>query len=144
MHKDYYASGFLYHPSSEQILLQQSSSIASTSSPWSLFGGLYLEEEKPEAFFKNIIFKLLDIEINVVHPIYSYFDENKDKDQYIGYSSVNTFKDFSSKDGMTFAWFSFKEVIKLQATTQMKHDIVVGKRVIEAATRKRLGEHTFQ
>jgi hypothetical protein len=144
MHKDFYTSGFLYHPSSQQILLQQDNSLSTTSSPWLLFGGSYLEQEEPEASFKNVIFNLLDIKINVVHNVYSYFNETMDKNQYIGYSTVRSRQTFSSKNGLTFAWFSFKDVLKLQATKQTKHDIVVGQRVIEAATRKRLGEHTFQ
>jgi hypothetical protein len=87
---------------------------------------------------------LLEIEINVVHPIYSYFNADKEKNQFIGYSTIKTRQQFSPKNGLTFAWFSFKDVLKLQTSKQMKHDIVVGQRVIEAATRKRLGEHTFQ
>jgi len=145
MHKDFYASGFLYHPPTEQILLQQHDALSPTSSSsWSLFGGIYLEEEKPEVLFKNVIFKLLDIEISVVHPVYSYFDETVDKSQYVGYSTVKKLQNFSPKNGLSFAWFSFREVAKLHITLQMKHDIVVGQRVIEASRRKHLGQHTFQ
>ena len=142
MHKAVYASGFLYHPASEQILLQQNTSVSPASSPWSLFE--VVSEEAPETSFKNIILDLLDIKITVVHPVYSYFNEDKEKNQFIGYSTIRTRQKFSPKKGLTFAWFSFKDVLKLQTSKQMKHDIVVGQRVIEAATRKRLGEHTFQ
>ena len=144
MHKNFYASGFLYHPQSQQILLQQNNSIANMSSPWLLFGGHYSEKEEPEALFKNIVSKLLDIEVGVVHPIYSYLNENNDAFQYIVYSKLSKFQNFSSRNGLTFGWFSFKEVLKLRVTEQTKHDIVVGQRVIEAAVRKSLGEHTFQ
>jgi hypothetical protein len=142
MHKDFYASGFLYHPSSQQILLQQYDYSSTTSNPWFFFGSSYLEEEKPDVSFKNNIFTLLDIKVPVVHNIYSYFSEATDKNHYIGYATVRSRQKFSPKNGLTFAWFSFKEVLKIQATNQTKHDIVVGQRVIEAATRKRLGEHT--
>lgn len=144
MHNIFYASGFLYHPSSQQILLQQNNSISYTSSSWLLFGGLYLQKEEPEALFKNIVLKLLDIEIRIVHPIYSYLNEDTGEFQYVVYSHLNKFHNFSSKNGLTFTWFSFKEVPKLKITEQTKHDIVVGQRVIEAARRKRRGEHTFQ
>lgn len=143
MHKVFYASGFLYHPASEQILLQQDTTDSPASSAWSLFE-VASEEKSLEDSFKNIISDLLDIKIQVVHPVYSYFNEAQEKNQYIGYSTVKSCQKFSPKNGLTFAWFSFKDVLKLQATKQMKHDIIVGKRVIEAATRKRLGEHTFQ
>lgn len=144
MHKNFYASGFLYHPQSQQILLQQNNSIANMSSPWLLFGGSYLEEEGPEGLFKDVIFKLLDIEIGVVHTVYSYLNESNDAFQHIVYSQLNEFQNFSSKNNLTFGWFTFKEVLKLKISEQTKHDIVVGQRVIEAAVRKSLGEHTFQ
>lgn len=144
MHKNFYASGFLYHPQSQQILLQQNNSIANVSSPWLLFGGHYSEKEHPEGLFKNIILNLLDIEIGVVHPIYSYLNENNEAFQYVVYSRLNKFQNFSSKNNLNFAWFTFKEILKLKITPQTKHDIVVGQRVIEAAVRRSLGEHTFQ
>lgn len=144
MHKKFYASGFLYHSPSQRILLQQSNSIPPTSSSWLLFGGQYLEKEDPKALFENIIFKLLDIKIKVVRPIYSYFNYTTGEFQYIVYSQLSKFQNFSSKNGLTFAWFSFKDVLKLKITEQTKHDIVVGQRVIEATERKSRGEHTFQ
>jgi hypothetical protein len=144
MHKDFYASGFLYHQASQQILLQQNTSISPTSSPWLLFGGIHLEEEEPEAIFKEIIFQLLDTKLDLVHHVYSYSNEEKERNQYVGYSTVEDFKNFSSKNGLSFAWFSFRDVLKLQAAQQVKHDIIVGQRVIEAASRKREGLHTFQ
>lgn len=144
MHKNFYASGFLYHPQSQQILLQQNNSIGNISSQWLLFGGEYLEKEEPEKLFKDLIFNILDIEIGAVHPVYSYLNESSDAFQYIVYSKLNKFQNFSSRNNLTFAWFTFKEVLKLKITEQTKHDIVVGQRVIEAAVRKSLGEHTFQ
>lgn len=143
MHKNFYASGFLYHAPSQRILLQQKSSTADISSSWLLFGG-HLEKEEPEALFKDIIFKFLGIEIRVVKPVYSYFNDSTNEFQYIVYSQLRKFQSFSSKKGLTFAWFSFKEILKLKITEQTKHDIVIGQRVIEAAIRKRLGLHTFQ
>ena len=143
MHKDFYASGFLYHPVSQQILLQQNSVVSPASSPWTLLGTTYKESENPEAILKDIILDLLDIQITTILPIYSYSGEDKEPSQYIGYTIAKTKKDFSPKNGFSFAWFSFKDVLKLQITPQTKHDIVVGQRVIEAAERKRLGQHTF-
>lgn len=144
MHKNFYASGFLYHPPSQQILLQQESPIANISSSWLLFKELYLGEEEPETLFKNTIFKLLDIEIGTVYPIYSYLDDTTNEFQYILYSQLRKFQNFFSRNGLIFTWFSFKEILKLKITEQTKHDIVVGQRVIEAAGRKSRGEHTFQ
>ncbi|MBU3978117.1 hypothetical protein KKE68_00255 [Patescibacteria group bacterium] len=144
MHKNLYASGFLYYPPSQQILLQQNESIGNMSSEWLLFGGAYQEKEDPEELFRNLVLNLLDIEIREVLPVYSYLNENSDEFQYIVYSQLGELRNFSSKNGQTFGWFTFKEVLKLKVTEQTKHDIVVGQRVIEAAMRKSLGEHTFQ
>lgn len=144
MHKNFYASGFLYNPQSRQILLQQNNSVDNISSSWFLFGGSYSEKENPERLFKNIIFKLLDLKIDTVHPVYSYLDSANGKFKYVVYSQLEEFQNFSSKNNLTFGWFTFKEVIKLKISEQTKHDIVVGQRVIEAARRKSLGEHTFQ
>lgn len=150
MHKKFYASGFIYHPSTHQILLQQNNIIPlhseaspPTSTTWSLIGVPYQENEKPETSFKNIIFELLSIKVGTIIPIYSYSDENTGEVQYIVYTRLNKFQNFSPKKGLTFAWFSFKDVLKLKITEQAKHDIIVGLRVIEAAKRKSLGEHTF-
>src|SRR5579862_6010045 len=99
MHKDFYASGFLFHSTTQQILLQQHTSL-SVSSPWQLFGGTYLESEGPETIFKSVILKLLDIKIDIVHPIYSYLNENIDKNHSVLYAKVRKLQNFSPKNGM--------------------------------------------
>lgn len=150
MHKKFYASGFIYHPSTNQILLQQnnidplrSEPKPPTSTTWSLIGVLYPEDEKPEASFKNIILELLGIKVKNVYPVYSYSNEGMDEFQYIVYSRLSKFQNFSPQNGLIFEWFSFKDVLKLRVAEQTKHDIVVGLRVIEAAKRRSMGEHTF-
>lgn len=144
MHKNFYASGFIFHPTSGQILLQQISSDSPSSPSWELIGGSYQENEKPEESFKDMVSKLLDVEVKVVRPIYSYLNDVTGEFQYIVYSKLSRFKNFSSKTGPKFEWFSFKDVLKLKIAEQTKHDIIVGQRVIEAAGRKSRGEHTFQ
>jgi hypothetical protein len=142
MHKDFYAGGFLFNPYSEKILLQQLTGDPQLSSPWFLFGNACFEKDNPHEIFTKKIFELLNIKIKKVFFIYSYTNEFVLKKQSIVYSEVEKLQNFPSKNGYSFAWFSFKEVLKLQTTKQMKHDIVVGQRVIEAATRKKLGEYS--
>ena len=141
MHKKFYASGFIYHLPSQRILLQQSQS---TNSPWVLFGIEHTESEQPEEVFKNTLHKLLKVEITSIHPIYSYLNETAKSSHTLLYATTESLQEFPPKDGFTFRWFSFKEVLKIPASEQTKHDIVVGQRVIEAAGRKSRGEHTFQ
>lgn len=142
MHKKLYASGFLYHLPSEQILLQQNTSSQNLSSPWLLFEKSYKEGELPEMVFKDMIADLLQISLDVVSPVYSYDDEHIQRN--IVYSEIKDLLDFPPKNGFIFNWFSFKKVRGLQIMEQTRHDIVVSQRVIEAETRKRNGEHTFQ
>ncbi|HEV2339425.1 MAG TPA: hypothetical protein VGT05_01510 [Patescibacteria group bacterium] len=141
MHKTFYASGFLYHLPSEQILLQQDTSLYNHASHWFLFCRKYTKNENPEEVFQKIIFDFLGIEAVSVQPVYSY--ENEHANQCIFYSELEALQNFSSKNGLTFKWFTFKDVEKLKIMEQTKHDIVVGQRVINAASRKRRGEHTF-
>ncbi len=145
MHKRFYASGFLFNLPSQQILLQQTTPISPTSSsPWQLFSAPYSENEEPNEAFKKLIFDLLGIKIENIQPIYSYIDDNTKVQQTIMYGELETLHDFPAKDGLTFAWFSFKDVLKLQAAKQIKHDIVVGQRVIDAIRRKAEGQHTSE
>lgn len=143
MHKDFYAGGFLFYPDTEQILLQQSISTSGISNPWVLLGGISNGRENPEDVFKKTINTLLDIKIDNVFPVYSYSKENIYGTQHIFYAEIETIQNFPSKNNLTFAWFLFKEIPKINASDQTKHDIVVGQRVIEAAIRRRLGLHSF-
>ncbi|HWY78921.1 MAG TPA: hypothetical protein VNW29_01045 [Candidatus Sulfotelmatobacter sp.] len=142
MHKKFYASGFLYHLPSQQILLQQDISSQNLLSQWFLFGKHHTEKEDPGIMFKNAVKEFLEITIPTVHPIYSYEKENTN--HCIFYAEIDELQDFSATNNSIFNWFSFKNVLKLQIAEQTKHDIVVGQRVIEAASRKSRGEHTFQ
>lgn len=142
MHKTFYASGFIYHLPSQQILLQQQAP-SSLAFPWLLFEKEHLPNEQPNEVFRSIIFNFLGIVLDSTDPIYSYLNEATQKTNSLLYGTIKVLQEFPSKNGFTFRWFSFKEVLKLQATEQTKHDIVVGQRVIEAAGRKERGEHTF-
>lgn len=143
MHKDFYASGFIYHPRTQQILLQQHNLAAPTSASWLLFSFPYSEKDKPEDIFKKHAGKLLQIEIKTICPIYTYDNEEDNKSHYLVYGLVNKMQEFPKKKGVSFGWFSFKDITKLKIDEQTKHDIIVGQRVIDAAVRKAKGEHTF-
>jgi len=143
MHKKFYAGGFLFHPDSEQILLQQFTSDSQLTAPWRIFGKACLEEEDSEEVFKKIVFNSLKLKIDNVLPIYSSAQDKQYDTRHIVYSEVADLSHFSVNDNQTFAWFSFKAILKLQISEQEKHDIVVGQRVIAAATRRVNGEQTL-
>ena len=142
--KTFYASGFLYHPYTQKILLQQSSSLPSFMSPWSLFSTECKENEEAGGVFKHIIFDLLRVKIAAIDNIYSYFNEKTSKDHVVVYSVLEKLQDFPAKNNSVFAWFSFKDILKLHINDQVRHDIIVGQRVILASERKNRGEYTFQ
>ncbi len=141
MHKSFYTSGFIFHLPTQQILLQQRQLASSITSSWTLFEKEHSENKQSEDVFKNTISKLLNITLDNVEQIYSYVQE--DKNYTLLYATVRTLEKFPPKKGYIFRWFSFKEVLKIKASEQTKHDIVVGQRVIEAVKRKEAGEHTF-
>src|ERR1035437_7761049 len=139
MHKDFYASGFLYHPKTQQIILQQPIT-AGTGPEWALFEGDCLDEETAPEAFKRIIYSHLNLELKPksIFSIYSYFHDGKGKNNFIHYAIVRKLEKFPDSKNVTFAWFSFKQIQKLRIPNQIKQDIIVGQRVIDSAVRKSL------
>lgn len=141
MHKleSFYASGFLYHPASQQILLQQPIT-SPNPSPWALFEGPPVGKETPEKTFQRLVGKSLGLTLNLrdIYPVYFYHCSGKDRQ--IIYGQLKTAKAFSPRKGATFGWFSFKQVNKLSLSVQAKHDVAVAQRVIAASIRKSLGQ----
>lgn len=143
MHKDFYASGFLFHPRSQQILLQQQNS-ADTESVWDLFGDKRLDKETEEETFRRAIYSNLRLKLKprAIKPVYSYYREDKNKNNYICYAKVEKLEKFQNKKNL-FAWFTFKQIQKLNVSEQTRQDILVGQRVIYSSVRKRLGLRTI-
>ncbi|EKD87081.1 MAG: hypothetical protein ACD_37C00049G0002 [uncultured bacterium] len=144
MHKDFYASGFLYHPRSQQILLQQSTD-PSDQQKWTLFEGKRLLDESSEIAFKRIALEVLNIRLSLssVHPVYEYFHSQKGRNQSITYGEVKTQKKFTVSKGRLFGWFTFRQIARLGLSEQTKQDLTVGQRVIDSALRKSLGQRTI-
>ncbi len=140
MHKVFYASGFLYRPKSQQILLQQVAKDPSTatSSPWSIFGGINRKEEKTEIAFQRIIYDLLKVKLATksIYAIYDYFHSGYKKFHYVFYGEVSETQNIHAPKGIIFSWFTFKQIIKLPFTEATKQDIIVGQRVIQAKLRE--------
>ncbi len=135
VHKTLYASGFLFHIPSQQILLQQKQSISPvTTTSWVLFEKQYSKDKKPEDVFKGVLSKILNLDVNSLNKIYSY-NINPAKIYSLFYATIDELKEFAPSQGYIFRWFSFKEVLKIRANEQTKHDIVVGQRVIDALER---------
>lgn len=122
VHKVVYASGFLYHSGSAQILLQQN--LSDPRSTWTLL-------ECPSG-------KILGYK---TRPVYDYVA--KGKKYVISYAEVKKVKDFPDKGKLSFKWFTVKEISKLSLSAQTKQDIIVGHRVIASELRRDIGEQTI-
>lgn len=144
MHKAFYASGFLFHPPTQQILLQQQ--LNTSPALWSLLGGIYLVEESAEKAFQRIVLKLLKhrLPVTSIYPIYTYDREDAEKNKAILYADIDKQIEFRPTKELAFGWFTRKQIMKLPLDPQTKQDIIVGHRVIDAKTRKILGEHTLE
>ena len=104
---------------------------------WSALGGDSIKGEDGEIAFQRIIYKLLNIELKLkdIHPVYDYFAEGKNKVTFVFYAEIRSRRIFNNFKRDDVSWFTFSEIGKLALTTQMKHDIVVGERVINARKR---------
>jgi ADP-ribose pyrophosphatase YjhB (NUDIX family) len=144
MHKNFYASGFLYHSRSQQILLQQQTS-ADKEPTWFLFGGEGSAKETGEETFSRVVNAVLRLKLKAkaIFPVYKYFHEEMSRDHYISYAKIGRLEKFPETKNAAFAWFSFKQVQKLNLSEQTKHDIMVAQRVIDSATRRSLGQQTI-
>lgn len=134
MHKNFYASGFLYHPNSQQILLQQFDS----SSSWSFFGQYGNSNEEPIRIFQQAISQDLSIKLPLksLYPVYDYFNAEIGKNFFVFYAQVHFQKKrYGEKENSSLQWFTFKQTTKLSFPTQIRQDIVVAERVIKAKQR---------
>lgn len=138
MHKDFYASGFIYHLPTQQILLQQHSS----SSFWLLFGGKNSSGESPTSTFCRVIQEQLQINITpkIVYPVYDYFNKAQGKHHYFFYIQLKNKKEFTPRKEYAIEWLTFKKLYKLALTEQTRQDITVGQRVINAVARDKESE----
>lgn len=145
MHKSFYASGFLYHAASQQILLQQQTSVDSNPT-WSLLGDSCKATTDHLEQFQQIIRKTLKVSPpkEAVHAVYDYCHRETGENHFVLFVEVADLKDFSPSEGRTFAWFSFAEIAKLGINKSVLQDIIVGQRVINALDRKRTGERYIE
>lgn len=145
MHKNFYASGFLYHLATGKILLQQQDPTDSKS-PWSMLGGKSLGAETSEENFKRNAraFLRLNLASSAINPVYDYFQIDMGKKHYVLYAQVKKLEDFAPAQNSVFAWFTIKEAFKLNLSPQTKQNIIVGQRVIDALARKKAGQKTME
>lgn len=138
VHKPFYASGFLYHLKTQQILLHQPSSRNDSSSLWSMFGGMSNNGENAQDVFTRIMYRLVKLQLLAKHiyPVYDYYFHARNKIHYVFYALIKDMRELPISTSDTMSWFTFKQTSKLLFDDQTKQDIVVSERVINAAARE--------
>lgn len=136
MHKPFYASGFLYHAVSQQILLYQPDEKNKEPIFWRMLGGESQEEETPEKAIQRIVSSLVKIKLSMrkILPVYDYFHPTRKKNHYVFYAEIGHPRNFRSFRHGTLCWFTFKKTMKLPLTAETKQDIIVSERVIRAVS----------
>ncbi len=127
MHKSFYASGFLYHSPSQQILLQQT--IHKNLLNFSLFKGKSRNSADPKVVFQRCVEKTLGISItpSSVHTVYDYIHDT-DGVQFIFYIEVK-------KNIPGTGWILLSKLSKYSMDEQTRHDLIIGERVIRSIKR---------
>ncbi len=138
MHKVFYASGFLYHSPTQQILLHQQRQAKNTSTFWQMFGEVRYKEEPIEAVFQEILYTFLKVKIPLkdIYLVYDYFHSTLHKTHYVFFAKVTEMPRLRLLQKDTISWFTFKQTLKLSVPEQTKQDLVVAQRVINAIDRE--------
>lgn len=131
MQKPFYVSGFLYHSSSQQILLQQLSNKDGTH--FALFRKKSVNGDDPITVFHQCIEGELGekVSLSAIYPVYDYVHESLGE-HYIFFAEVsgNSLKKYEKED--TSQWMPFSKFEKYPMGSQTKHDITIGQRVIRS------------
>lgn len=133
----FFVSGFLYSLKTHQILLLKTQKKDSSDFLWSTIKGENHKNENAPAAFQRIISQSLGLNIKIkdIYPIYDYFHDKWNKDNFVFYAEVKHSKQFDRLKKDNFSWVSFDEISKLLFTTNCKQDVIVGQRVINAKFR---------
>lgn len=134
MHKRFYASGFLFHLDTQQILLHQPQTLIDPSSLWCMFSHLGNVGEDAQRIFTIALSERINVQIEAtcIYPVYDYYSESLRKDHYIFYALVPKTNPLFLRANDTVSWFTFKQLTKLPLSDQTKHDIMISERVIRA------------
>lgn len=131
MHKQFSASGFLYHPHTKQILLQQLQ--GDNTVKLVLFRGSGHYGKNPQNVFQKSLEKALGATFTAssIHPVYDYI-HYRFGEQFIFFVETGgkTPRTYESRN--TTRWFSLAKLSKLTMSEQTRHDIIIGERVIRS------------
>ncbi len=131
VHTSFYASGFLYHSPSQQILLQQLNSGNDTKLV--LFSDASNESCDPKIVFQQCVEKALGVTVSSssIHGVYDYIHDRLGK-HFIFYVEVADIPPAAYSSKNKTAWFLLSKLSKCNMSEQTRHDIMIGERVIRS------------
>lgn len=131
VHTSFYASGFFYHPASQQILLQQQ--ITGDEVKFILFRGKSQKGIKPQVIFQQSVEEVIGstVDATSIRPVYDYIHE-KFGAHYIFYIEITESIPKALVDKQQTKWIALSKLSKHKMSEQTRHDIIVGERVIRA------------
>lgn len=83
----------------------------------------------------------INLPLEAINPVYDYFYEKIGTNHYVQYAEVHNkdlFSDLHQKG--VVEWFPILKISKLKLSSQEKHDIIIGQRVIRAAEESKYKE----
>jgi len=134
VHNSYYASGFLFHSPSQQILLLQPTH--EEDAAWGIINVSHGSTDDPLKTFASYTSRLLKTPRIDAQPVYSYVDKKSQSQHSIFFADVATRQNYPETTTFRYQWFELKDLRKLRMNDSIRHDIVVGTRVIAAGIRK--------
>lgn len=140
MHKTFYASGFLFHIPTQQILLHQVPTSDTASPVWSLFSGQNNTNEEANATFKRVLEENLSLKLPMdeIHSVYDYQTDTGEH-HFMHYTLIDMpVEKIVHAKGYPIAWFNFRQLNRTPIHPQTKQDITVAERVINMKIRELL------
>mgnify|MGYP001564319494 CR=1 FL=1 len=71
-----------------------------------------------------------------IFSVYDYIDKIDRKTHLVFYGLIPQIKEFKETKEGQLSWFQFKRAFKLKFPDQVKHDIIIAQRVINAHSRE--------
>jgi 8-oxo-dGTP pyrophosphatase MutT (NUDIX family) len=128
----FYAGGFLYNPTTKQVLLHlRDDKTKHNPNSWAFFGGLSKQKEKPIETFRREIHEELDIMLSPsqIRPLCNYYNPDFDVHRHVFYSQYSdTENKLKVNEGKDSGWFTLDEAFQLNLTKRTKQDLVFFKK----------------
>ena len=130
----FYSAGFIYNPTTNQVLLP--SPDASTTEPKivDLFGGANKSNEKPEETFMRHFEKATGIKLKkkAAEALYDYFNPDTSSQRHVYWVNLDDIKSHKFFKNENLNWVNLKELHKAKIAPRTKQDLVFFQREMSA------------